>query len=135
MSLFATMDVAGMSLDAQSTRLNTIASNLANANVVKSSEAEVYRARYPVFAAAMSAVRGEGGGVRVERILQSELPALREFVPGHPLADDEGYIYRPDINQVDEMANMMAASRSYQNSIQAMETTKQLALRTLTLGR
>jgi flagellar basal-body rod protein FlgC len=74
-------------------------------------------------------------GVRVSGIAQSDLPAVREYVPTHPMADDEGFIYRPAINSVEEMANMMEASRSYQDSIEAMNTAKQLILRTLTLGR
>ncbi len=135
MSLFAAMGIAGSSMDAQSIRLNTIASNLANANMVAGSEAGVYRARYPVFSSAMSTAIGEQGHVRVDRIVESRLPAVREYAPGHPLADEDGYIYRPDVDQVDEMANMTAAARAFQNSVQAIETTKQLALRTLTLGR
>lgn len=140
MSLFNAIDVAATSLGAQSARLNTISSNLANANTVSSSEADTYRAQYPVFKTLYNEFSGAAGrdtaaGVEMEGIVQSDLPARREYVPTHPLADEEGFIYRPAINSVEEMANMMEASRSYQNSIEAMNTTKQLILRTLTLGR
>ncbi|MFV0278652.1 MAG: flagellar basal body rod protein FlgC [Parahaliea sp.] len=136
MSLFSAISVAGSSLDAQSVRLNTIASNLANANNVQGSADQVYRPRYAHFATAMTdASLQQSGSVRVNGIVESTLPALREYDPGHPLADGEGYIYRPNLNPVDEMVNMMSASRSYQNSVQVLETTKQLALRILTLGR
>ncbi len=136
MSLFDAMTVAGTALDAQSVRLNTVASNLANANTVQGRADQVYRARYPVFATALAGVNGQQEArVGVRGIVTSDLPALREYSPGHPLADEQGYIYRPNIDPVDEMANMMAASRAYQNSVQVLETTKQLALRILTLGR
>ncbi|WOJ93284.1 flagellar basal body rod protein FlgC [Congregibacter variabilis] len=140
MSLFDAISVAATSLDAQSTRLNTISSNLANANAVSSSAEETYRAQYPVFETMLNELRTGSGmdavaGVRVSGITQSDLPAVREYVPTHPMADDEGFIYRPAINSVEEMANMMEASRSYQDSIEAMNTAKQLILRTLTLGR
>jgi flagellar basal-body rod protein FlgC len=140
MSLFNAINVAATSLGAQSARLNTISSNLANANAVSSSEQDTYRAQYPVFEAMYNELTSDTGadtvaGVRVTGIVQSDLPARREYQPTHPLADDEGFIYRPAINSVEEMANMMEASRSYQDSIEAMNTTKQLILRTLTLGR
>ncbi|EAQ98464.1 flagellar basal body rod protein FlgC [Congregibacter litoralis] len=140
MSLFDAISVAATSLDAQSTRLNTISSNLANANAVSSSAEETYRAQYPVFETMLNELSSANGmdavaGVRVSGITQSDLPAVKEYVPTHPMADDEGFIYRPAINSVEEMANMMEASRSYQDSIEAMNTAKQLILRTLTLGR
>ena len=140
MSLFNAINVAATSLDAQSTRLNTISSNLANANAVSSSAEETYRAQYPVFESMLSELTEANGmrsvaGVRVSEIMQSDMPAVQEYVPSHPMADDEGFIYRPAINSVEEMANMMEASRSYQDNIEAMNTAKQLILRTLTLGR
>ncbi len=141
MSLFDAINVAATSLAAQSVRLNTISSNLANANAVSSSEQGAYRARYAVFEsvyqeAAAGALDDSGvAGVRVAGIIDSDLPARREYAPSHPQADDNGFIWRPQINSVEEMTNMMEASRSYQDSIEAMNTTKQLILRTLTLGR
>jgi flagellar basal-body rod protein FlgC len=138
MSLFNVMAVSGSSLEAQGLRLNTIASNLANANSVAGSEREAYRARLPVFETVyreLGNMRGASAGVRVRQVVESALPARQDYDPGHPLADAEGYVYRPQIDAVDEMANMISASRSYQNSVQAMNTAKQLMLRTLTLGR
>jgi flagellar basal-body rod protein FlgC len=137
MSLFNAIDVAATALDAQSVRMNTISSNLANANAVSGSEQETYRAQFPVFETLYRdlAAGGEGVGVRVSGIVQSELPPLREYQPSHPLADNDGFIYRPQVNAVEQVANMVEASRSYQNSIEAMNTVKQMILRTLTLGR
>lgn len=140
MSLFDAISVAATSLDAQSTRLNTISSNLANANAVSSSAEDTYRAQYPVFEAMFNELTQANGmdavnGVRVSGIIRSENPAVQEYAPSHPMADEEGFIYRPAINSVEEMANMMEASRSYQDNIEAMNTAKQLILRTLTLGR
>ena len=140
MSLFNAINVAATALEAQSVRLNTISSNLANATAVSSSEEGTYKAQYPVFEAVFNELSAAGdagasAGVRVSGIVQSELPARREYSPSHPLADDEGFIYRSPVNSVEEIANMMEASRSYQDSIEAMNTAKQLILRTLTLGR
>jgi len=140
MSLFDAINVAATSLEAQSTRLNTISSNLANANIESSSAEGAYKAQYPVFEAVLNEARGGSAsdvvaGVRVSGITQSDLPPLREYVPTHPMANDDGFIYRPAVNSVEEMTNMMGASRSYQESIEAMNTAKQLILRTLTLGR
>lgn len=136
MSLFNVFEIAGSALGAQSMRLNTIASNLANAGVVSGSEEEAYRARYPVFSAALGAAQAgqHAVGVRVDGIVESPLAPRKEFSPSHPLADEEGYIYLSNVNSVEEMANMISASRSYQSSITAMNTTKQLILRTLSLG-
>lgn len=117
-------------------RLNTIASNLANAGVVSSSAEEAYRARYPVFSSALNAARAEqhAVGVRVDGIVESPMAPRKEYSPAHPLADEEGFIYLSNVNPVEEMANMISASRSYESSIEAMNTTKQLILRTLNLG-
>ncbi len=138
MSLFNAIDVAATSLEAQSVRLNTISSNLANANTISSSADSVYRPHYPVFETIYNEMTADGGlsaGVRVSEITQSEVPARRDFSPHHPMADENGFIYRSSINSVEEVANMMEASRSYQDSIEAMNTAKQLIMRTLTLGR
>ena len=138
MSLFKAIDIAATSLDAQSIRLNTISSNLANANAVSGSEDQTYRARYPVFQTMLDDATeafGPSAGVHVTEIQLSQQAVRREFAPAHPLANDEGFIFRPAVNSVQEMANMMEASRAYQDSIEAMNTAKQLILRTLTLGR
>ena len=137
MSLFNVFEISGTALTAQSVRLNTIASNLANAEVVGDSAETAFRGRYPVFSAAYdTAMSGQGAvGVRVDEIVQSTVPPRQEFAPGHPKADAEGYIYMSNVNSVEEMANMISASRSYQSSVEAMNTTKQLIMRTLTLGQ
>lgn len=140
MSLFTAIDVAGSALDAQTIRLNTITSNLANASAVSDSPDDVYRARYPVFETVYDEALGAGGAgpgaaVRVREVVTSAVEARQEYSPGHPLADENGFIYRPAVDSVEEFANMIEASRSYQSSIEAMNTAKQLILRTLTLGR
>lgn len=136
MSLFKVFDVAGSALSAQSVRLNTIASNLANAEVVSSTEQGAYRAKQPVFAAVLDqASRAETGRVRVTGIRESEAPVRREYAPSHPLADEQGYIYHSNVNVVEEMANMISASRSYQNNVEVMSTAKQLFIATLRLGQ
>lgn len=137
MSLFDTMSIAGSALDAQSTRLNTIASNMANAHTVAGSAEDTYVARYPVFQAVLDDVDGSGSrlGVSVVDVVEAGGEPRKEFNPNHPLADEDGFIYRPDINAATEMANMMSASRSFQNAVEAINTAKQLALRTLTLGQ
>lgn len=139
MSLFNAIDVAATSLEAQSVRLNTISSNLANANTVTDDPNTAYRAQYVVFETMYRDAMGDSGGVsagvEVADVVLSELPPRKEYLPSHPMADEEGFIYRSTVNSVEEMANMIEASRSYQSSVEAMNTTKQLILRTLTLGR
>ena len=135
MSLFDSMNIAATGLEAQTVRLNTIASNMANANTIASSPEQTYRARHPVFAAVLESEDASRMGVRVDRIVEEGGDPRQEFNPNHPLADENGFVYRPDINAATEMANMMQASRSFQNSIEAINTAKQLALRTLTLGK
>jgi len=136
-SLFNVFNISSSALSAQSVRLNTISSNLANANVVKGSAEEVYRARYPVFSSALNRAAMDQGavGVKVDGIVESQLAARKEYSPGNPLADKEGFIYRSNVDQVEEMANMISASRSYQSSVEAMNTTKQLIIRTINMGR
>jgi flagellar basal-body rod protein FlgC len=139
MSLFNTMTIASTSLTAQTTKLNTIAKNMANANTVASSPEQTYTAQAPLFRAVLDGQVDPNDlsqmGVQVDDIVEVGGPARQEFNPAHPLADENGYIYKPDIDAATEMAEMMQASRSYQNSIEAINTAKQLVLRTLTLGR
>jgi len=136
MSLFKVLDIAGSGMSAQALRLNTTASNLANAETVSSSTNETYRARYPVFSATLSALgeASRGSGVDVKGIVESQSPLRKEFAPSHPQADEKGYIYKPNVNMVEEMANMIAASRSYQSNVEVAKTSKQLLMRTLSLG-
>ncbi len=149
MALGNIFDIAGTGMNAQSLRLNTTASNLANAQSASSSVNEVYRSRQPVFAAmhqnAMreAAVEGEysnneldaAAGVKVLGIVESDAPLQRRYEPTHPKADDEGYVYYPNVNPVEEMANMIAASRSFQMNVEVMNSAKQMVQRVLTLGQ
>ena len=134
-SSFRIFDIAGSALSAQSVRLNTVASNLANADSVASDPSQVYRAHLPVFQAAAEA-GGEGTpGVKVTEVLQSQAEAEKRYEPGHPLADADGYVYAPKINVVEQMVDMISASRAYQSNVEMMNTAKDLTMRTLSLGR
>jgi flagellar basal-body rod protein FlgC len=135
MSSFRIFDIAGSALSAQSLRLNTVASNLANADVVSGSAEASYKARMPVFQAERSAPGQSASGVQVLGIVESQTPAEKRYEPGHPQADGEGYVYSSNVNVVEEMTNMISASRAYQNSVEVMNTAKELALRTLSLGK
>ncbi len=141
MSLFNVMNVAGSALAAQSIRLNTTASNMANANSASSSIESTYRARHPVFMPAVDETldfdldSDAGVGVDVAGVIESQAPLRREYQPGHPLADESGYVFMPNVNVVEEMANMISASRSYQTNIEIMEASKQMLTRTLALGQ
>lgn len=135
MSSFKIFDIAGSALSAQSLRLNTVASNLANADAISGTADGAYKARLTMFKAAMEA-GGEGTpGVQVLGVVESQAPAEKRYEPGHPLADGEGYVYAPNVSVVEEMVNMISASRSYQSSVEVMNTAKELAARTLSLGR
>lgn len=135
MSHFKIFDIAGSSLAAQSVRLNTIASNLANADTVAGSEAEVYRARMPVFELAPIADSQDQAGVRVTDVVESQAAVARRYEPGHPQADGEGYIYSSNVNSVEEMVNMISSARSYQSSVEVLNTAKDLLMRTISMGR
>ena len=133
MSLYGVLDIAGSAMAAQSIRLNATASNLANADSITSNAADTYRARRPVFASVlMEAVQGMG--VQVREVTESALDPIREYMPHHPLADRDGYIFRPNVNPVEEMADMVSASRSYQTVVQVADNAKQMLLQTLKLG-
>lgn len=137
MSLFNIFDIAGSGMSAQSLRLNTTASNLANANSVSSSVDETYRARHPVFSAVLDdAQQGyKQGGVKVNGIVESQSPVRAEYNPSHPMANKDGYIFHSNVDSISEMANMMSASRSYQNNVEIANTSKQLLLQTLQMGK
>ena len=136
MSLFSVFNVAGSGMSAQTIRLNTVASNLANANSVSGDANSVYRARQPVFAAMLDQARGDGSnvGVRTLGIVQKGGEPERVHEPGNPMADAEGYVYHANVNPVEEMANMMSAARTFQNNIQVLNTTKQLMMATIRMG-
>jgi flagellar basal-body rod protein FlgC len=114
MGLYNIFNVAGSSMSAQSIRLNTVASNLANADVVSSSPTDIYRSRQPVFAAVLQAMGNEQASVpvRVAGVVESQAAARQEYSPDNPMANEQGYIFRSNVNTIEEMANMMSASRS-----------------------
>ena len=139
MSSFKVFEIAGSGLSAQSVRLNTVASNLANADSVSGDPASVYKARHPVFqavhAALNSATASQGGAaVRVTGIAENNAPATVRHDPGNPLADAQGNVYAPNVNVIEEMTDMISASRAYQNDVEVMSSAKDLMLATLKLG-
>ena len=137
MSFFRIFDTAGSGMSAQSVRLNTTASNLANADSVASTPEGAYRAKEPVFAAIQRGLgkNAETGGVRVLGVSESQQPIGSRFEPGNPLANSDGYVFTPNVNPVDELVNMISASRAYQNDVEVMNSAKQLMLKTLELGK
>jgi flagellar basal-body rod protein FlgC len=126
--------IAGLAMTAQSQRLNVVASNLANAESTVSSTGGPYRAKQVVFSAVPLGSQATQG-VRVERVIEDRAPPRRIFDPKHPAADEKGYLTLPNVNVVDEMVNMISASRSFQTSVELMNTAKQLALKTLSIGQ
>lgn len=136
MSLYNVFDVSGSGMSAQSVRLNTTASNIANANSVSSSAGETYKARHPVFATELTkAMSPEAQGVNVLGIVESDAPLNIEHNPNHPMADKDGYVYKPNVNVVEEMANMISASRAYQTNVQVADAAKQMLSKTLLMGQ
>jgi flagellar basal-body rod protein FlgC len=138
MSLFNVMDISSSGMAAENVRLNSTASNIANANSVSSSYDETYRARHPVFAAALdraSADQSKGVGVEVKGIVESQRPLQIEYSPGNPMADENGYIYKSNVNIVEEMADMMSASKAYETNVQVADTTKRIFRQVLRLGQ
>jgi flagellar basal-body rod protein FlgC len=144
MSSFKAFDIAGSGMAAQSVRLNTTASNLANAESVSGDPAKVYKPRHPIFEAVRASLAGQGAGpqaaggdaaVRVRGIYESTAAPAARYEPGNPLANEQGYVYAPSVNAVEEMVNMISASRSYQNNVEVMNTSKELLLATLRLGQ
>ena len=135
MSLFKVMDVAGSALTAQSKRMNVVASNLANAESVTGPDGKAYRAKQVVFSPAQES-DGYATGVSVDRVVEDTVtPMKRMHQPGNPLADADGYVTMPNVDVVDEMVNMISASRSYQANVEVANTTKTMASKALTLGQ
>jgi len=139
MSSFKIFDIAGSGLSAESVRLNTVASNLANADSVSGDPASVYKARHPVFQAVRAALGslampGSSAAVRVSGIVESNAAPTVRNDPGNPLADDQGNVYAPNVNVIEEMTDMISASRAYQDNVEVMNTAKELMLATLKLG-
>lgn len=136
MSMFKILDTAATGMSAQSLRLNLTASNMANVDSVSSSSNATYRARHPVFSAMVNMFHPDdpAAGVEVKGVIESPAELRMEHAPDHPQANAEGYIYRPNVNMVEEMANMISASRSYQSNVEVVNTAKQLMSATLRLG-
>jgi len=140
MSLLNIFDVSGSAMNAQSVRLNVTASNLANADSEASSSAAAYRSRHPVFATLLKQTGGTednsaaSAGVRVLGVVQSSQTPAKRYQPDHPLADSAGYVYSSNVNPIEEMTNMISASRSFQGNVEVMTTARDLLVKTLALG-
>ena len=142
MSSFKIFDIAGSGLSAQSVRLNTVASNLANADSVSGDPSTVYKARHPVFQAIQQQLQGASNldnqseaTVRVAGIVESQAAPQMRYDPGNPLANAQGNVYAPNVNVIEEMTDMISASRAYQDNVEVMNTSKDLMLATLKLGQ
>jgi flagellar basal-body rod protein FlgC len=140
MALDRIFDIAGSGLSAQLIRMNSTASNIANSNVVAGSEAEAFRGKRPVFASILNQMvsaqgQSAGGGVRVADIVDDPRPLKEMYNPGHPMANADGYIWGSNVNEVEEMIEMLDASRGYQNNVEVIKTAKDLMLRTLDITK
>ncbi|SDJ36106.1 flagellar basal body rod protein FlgC [Billgrantia gudaonensis] len=133
MTMFSAFDISGSAMSAQSQRMNVTASNLANADSVAGPDGEAYRAKQVLFESRMQGRQGIGG-VGVREVVEDPSPMRQEYRPEHPLANDEGYVTMPNVEPVHEMVNMISASRSYQANVEVMNTSKQMMMKTLTLG-
>jgi flagellar basal-body rod protein FlgC len=140
MSLFNVFNIAGSALNAETIRLNTTASNLANAESVNGDESKVYRARHPVFQAMMNTEdAGFDGqdaavGVRVLGVVESKAPATMRYQPDNPLANKDGYVFMSNVNSIEEMTNMISANRSFATNVEAINTARDLLLKTISMG-
>lgn len=134
MSLFDIFNVAGSAMTAQSQRLNVVASNLANADSTTSADGQPYRAKQVVFSATPVGA-SDAQGVKVLAVVEDSSPMKMMYDPKHPMADAHGYVAMPNVNVVDEMVNMISASRSYQNNVDVLNTSKNLLTNTLTIGQ
>ena len=139
MSFNRIYDIAGSAMRAQTVRLDTVASNLANADSVASSEESAFRAIKPVFATLYQRVQDAdslaSAQVQIAGVVQSDREVLKQLEPDNPLADADGYVYAANVNPVEEMADMMSASRAYQTNVQVADSAKQMLLQTLRIGK
>jgi len=135
MSLFSIFNVSGSAMSAQAQRLNVVASNLANADSATSASGAAYRAKQVVFEATPAQGGGASTGVKVRQVVEDPSPLKQVYDPKHPMADENGYVGMPNVNVVDEMVNMLSASRSYQTNVETMNAAKSLLLKTLTIGQ
>jgi flagellar basal-body rod protein FlgC len=134
MSLFNIFNVAGSAMSAQGQRLNVVSSNIANADSATSADGKTYRAKQVIFSAVPTADAG-ATGVKVQQVVEDASPLKMVYDPKHPQADEKGYVAMPNVNVVEEMVNMISASRSYQTNAETMNTAKTMLLKTLTLGQ
>ncbi len=140
MSLFSVFNVAGSALNAETIRLNTTASNLANAESVDGDPSKVYRGRHAVFQTMMdqsdTSWDGEqaSAGVRVLGVVESSAPPAMRYQPDNPKANKDGYIYMSNVNSIEEMTNMISANRSFATNVEAVNTARDLLLKTLSMG-
>ncbi len=134
MSLFNIFNVSGSAMSAQAQRLNVVASNLANADSTTSANGQPYHAKQVVFSATPMG-NDSAQGVQVTGVVEDNSPLKMVYDPKHPMANEQGYVAMPNVNVVDEMVNMISASRAYQNNVEVMNTSKTLLLRTLTIGQ
>ncbi len=137
MSLFNVFDTAGSAMNAQQVRMNVTSSNLANAGSVSGNPDNVYRAKHPVFSSFQDTLNAQSGvsGVRLDGIVESQAPLTQRYQPDHPEADADGNVWVSNVNAIEEMVNMISASRSYKNNIEIINTTKDLLTQTLQMGR
>jgi flagellar basal-body rod protein FlgC len=141
MSLFNVFNVAGSALNAETIRLNTTASNLANAESVNGDATKIYRARHPVFQSMLDTSnpfadeQGASSGVRVLGVVESKAPPLMRYAPDNPLANKDGYVFTSNVNSIEEMTNMISANRSFATNIEAINTARDLLLKTISMGR
>jgi flagellar basal-body rod protein FlgC len=134
MSLFKIFDVSGSAMSAQAQRLNVVSSNLANADSVTSANGQPYKAKQVVFSAVPSA-NAASTAVKVTQVVEDPNPPKMMYDPKHPLADEKGYVAMPNVNVVEEMVNMISASRSYQTNVETMNAAKSMLLKTLSIGQ
>ncbi|MBU2286155.1 MAG: flagellar basal body rod protein FlgC [Gammaproteobacteria bacterium] len=136
MSMFSIFGISGSAVSAQSQRLNVVASNLANADAVAGPDGQAYKARQVVFQTVPMGNEGAAGaGVRVDAVTENQTPGRKVHDPANPMADEQGYVTHSNVNAVEEMVNMISASRSYQNNVEVMNTAKNLLLKTLQIGQ
>ncbi|MBC3808671.1 flagellar basal body rod protein FlgC [Undibacterium seohonense] len=134
MSLFTIFDVSGSAMSAQAQRLNVVSSNLANADSVTSSNGQAYKAKHVIFSAVQTKDPATTG-VKVTQVVEDPNPPKLMYDPKHPLADEKGYVSMPNVNVVEEMVNMISASRSYQTNVETMNAAKTMLLKTLAIGQ
>jgi flagellar basal-body rod protein FlgC len=137
MANFRIFDIAGSAMSAQNQRLNLVASNLANVDAVSSSMDQTYRSRQPVFQTVLDQANpgDPARGVRMAGVVESKAPLVKEYSPNHPMADKNGFIYKPNVNPVEEMANMISASRAYQSNAEVVNAARHMIAATLNIGK